>query len=70
MTQEEQGRLTVAIERVFRDRIKETLDNCGATDAEQLAIAAAVVALMLKKLYQQLGTTWLETILRMVLTPD
>lgn len=70
MTPEERGRLSVAIEHVFRDRMKDTLDEYALTEEEQLQIASAVVALMLRKLYRSQGARWLESIIRSAMQPD
>lgn len=69
MTPDEQGRLTVAIEQQFRATLREVVARKTSDPQEQLAVASAVVALLLRKLYQEKGKDWLETVLRMVLQP-
>ncbi len=63
------GQLTVAIERMFRDAMLESIQGHTTDRDEQEQIAGAVLALMLRKMTLTRGTPWLEAVLQMVLQP-
>jgi hypothetical protein len=70
MTTREQARIVVATERQFNRTLHEVVKKHSENPEEQLQIASGVLALLLKKMYQERGRLWLEQVLTMVLKPE
>lgn len=70
MTPLDRGRLVVAIEGRYREALQTAMTTHTIDPDEQLEIAGAVLALMLRKMYQKRGEVWLTAVLKMVLQPD
>lgn len=70
MTKEERyARLVLEIDERFRGALHEALAATGLEVQDREEVAAAVVALLVRRMYQQRGQVWLERILQMVLQP-
>jgi hypothetical protein len=61
--------LVVLIEDQYRSTLKEQVAAHAQDPEEQHQIASSVVALLLRKMYLDLGPLWLEMVLKMVLQP-
>lgn len=66
----ERARLCVAIQNRFREAMLAAILPYTQDPAEQTEIAGGVLALMLKKMYEQQGHAWLELVLQQVLQPS
>ena len=62
------GEMVLGMEAAFRDSLKASCSTVTQDPEEQHQIAGAVVALMLKRMYQDRGQAWLEQVIRMVLS--
>lgn len=69
MEPRERAEVTLAIVDQFTATLRQLLMRQTTDDAEQLEIAGACLALMLRRMYQQRGQVWLEAILQSVLQP-
>lgn len=58
----------LGMEAAFRDALKTSCSIVTQDSEEQHQIASSVLALMLKKMYQDNGREWLERVITMVLT--
>lgn len=65
----ERGRLAVAIEQRYREAMQVSIAGFTTDAEEELEVASAVVALLVRKMYQRRGVIWLEAVLRQVLQP-
>lgn len=67
MTAREQAQIVVATELHFRNTLQEVVKRHSDNPEEQIQIASGVIALLLRKMYQERGNQWLEGVLKMVL---
>lgn len=67
MTPETKARLVLEIDAQYRAALHQVVRATALSEAEQLEVAGAVVAMLVRKMYQQQGVAWLEAVLKMVL---
>ena len=68
MDETTRGEMVLGIEAAFRDSLHASVTMVTDDPDEQLQMAGAVVALLLKRMYQERGKEWLERTLKMVLS--
>lgn len=64
------ARAAVAIEHTYRQALKDSIANFDATPEEEVIVTSGVIGLLVKGMYRQRGSPWLEALLKMVLEPD
>lgn len=69
MTAREMARVVVATELQFRNTLHEVVKKHTDNPEDQMQMASGVVALLLKKMYQEKGLLWLELVIKMALEP-
>lgn len=63
MDERTRAEAVMGTEQAFRDALKASVSILTNDPAEQMQIASGVVALMLRKLYQEHGREWLEAVI-------
>jgi Flp pilus assembly protein CpaB len=69
MTPEARLAAVQGMELHFREALDTVTAKLTSDEAERLTLAAAVLSLMLRRLYHKLGDQWLADIVKAVMAP-
>lgn len=65
----DRARLTLFLDQQLRETLQTAVTLATPVQTEQLEIAGAVIALLLRRMYRERGEAWLTRVLHHVLQP-